>query len=270
MGVLGLGSYAFRWSCGFRDVIPQTPLGPLDLLETARRLGLGLVQFADNLPMHLRPADEIDAVARTARRTGIAIELGMAGFDRAAVEVHLDLARRLDAALLRISFDRAEAELGMDGLVARIREVLPAARAAGVRLAAENHFGFPSRLLAEVAERTGDDHFGVCLDVANSICAGEWPSETIAVLAPHAINLHLKDYEILPDPYGVGFRILGTPLGTGRIDVPAVLGALADHRRDVDVILEHWLPRRETEAATLAAETDWLTRSVSEARRHGL
>lgn len=267
---LGLGSYAFRWSCGFRDHRPASPLGPCDLIAEARALGLTVVQFADNMPLHLRDADEIAALARAAAAAGITIELGMAGFDPGLLRRYLALARDLGAGLLRIAFDAAEARAGAEALAEAVRTVLPEARAAGVVLAAENHFHIPSPTLRAVAEAVDDPSFGVCLDVANSICAGEWPETTVALLAPFAMNLHLKDYTIVPDPYGVGFRIVGTPLGEGRTDVGAILARLRSAGRAGTVILEHWLPRQQDDAATLAAERDWLARSVATARRHGL
>ncbi|MFV0333289.1 MAG: TIM barrel protein [Tropicimonas sp.] len=91
-------------------------------------------------------------------------------------------------------------------------------------------------------EAVNDPALGVCLDVANSICAGEWPEETTAMLAPSAINLHLKDYVIDPDPCGVGFRIRGVPPGTGRADIPWIPDQLAHCDADMGVIVEHWLP----------------------------
>lgn len=52
--MIGLGSFAYRWSCGFKGRIPQKPLGLLDLLERTKRAGLRLIQFADNVPLHER------------------------------------------------------------------------------------------------------------------------------------------------------------------------------------------------------------------------
>lgn len=266
--MLGLGSYAYRWSCGFRDRQPANPLGPVDIVYRAQALGLGLVQFADNIPLHERDPATIQAVVAAARETGIAIELGMGGFEGDLLRRYLALAEQLDARLIRIALDADDAALGLDDLARRIDAVLPTARSAGVQLAVENHFHFPSPRLKQIVSMVDDPTLGVCLDVANSICAGEWPLETIDLLAPHAINLHLKDYRILPDPYGVGFRILGTPLGQGVLDIPRVFAALGRHDRKVNVILEHWLPPADTDDETLKREDDWIAQSVACARNH--
>ncbi|MFN4129237.1 MAG: sugar phosphate isomerase/epimerase family protein [Paracoccaceae bacterium] len=266
--MLGLGSYSYRWSCGFRDRRPSHPLGPVDLLHRARGLDLGLVQFADNIPLHERDATTIATLRDTAAEAGIVIELGMGGFEGDLLQRYLALAEQLDARLIRIALDAGDAAIPVADLAARVMAVLPAARAAGVRLAVENHFHFPSPRLRQLVEMVDDPALGICLDVANSICAGEWPAETISLLAPFAINLHLKDYEILPDPYGVGFRIVGTPLGQGVLDIPAVFTELARHGREVNVILEHWLPHADTEQETMQREDDWIAQSVACARQH--
>jgi 3-oxoisoapionate decarboxylase len=108
---------------------------------------------------------------------------------------------------------------------------------------------------------------GICLDVANSIVTQEWPRETIGLLAPYAINLHLKDYRIVLDPYGVGFSVVGAPLGQGRMDVPAVFEALSAAGKDVNMILEHWLPIASTPEETFRLEDAWLAQSVQTARQ---
>lgn len=111
-----------------------------------------------------------------------------------------------------------------------------------------------------------DPTLGVCLDVANSICAGEWPEETVAPLAPFTINLHLKDYVITPDPYGVGFRIHGVPLGQGRAPIRWIFDQLAHCPAEMSVILEHWLPLTCGLDAASAAEGPWLDQTLAAAR----
>lgn len=266
--MLGLGSYTYRWSCGFRDRIPEHPLGPLDLLKRGEAQGLKLVQFADNMPLHLRDTGEIAELAQEAKARSIVVELGMAGLDSHMLATYLDLAAKVDAKLLRVSLDAADIKGGREEAVALLRNVVPAARAAGVRLALENHFSMRSAELRAIVEAVDEPEIGVCLDVANSICAGEWPMETVSILAPLAINLHLKDCRFQLDPYGVGFSVVGTPLGTGIVDVTAVLDAVAENGRDVNVILEHWLPWQGDAAKSLEAEDAWLKENVAEARKH--
>ena len=262
---LGLGSFTFRWSIGHKGIVPDRPMTAFDLLDVAARQGLGVVQYADNLPLHRLPRSDLDLLAGRARYAGIALEVGAQPFDVDHMARYVEIGRRLDARILRVALDGPDAARPVSELAAEFARLLPSAGDAGMRIAIENHFNFPSRRLADLAATIDDDRIGICLDVANSICAGEWPEETVAILAPRTINLHLKDYVIVPDPHGVGFAIHGCPLGQGRTDCRAVMDA-APYPGDMSVILEQWLPRGPDMDAVRGQEHAWLEQSVSYAR----
>lgn len=264
--MLGIGSYALRWHVGIRDRFPERPITAAAILDHAARLGVGLVQFADNLPLHTLSSGEIDALAAQAKDLGIVFELGMTGCDPALVRHYLDLAERLDVSLLRIAPTAEESARSDVEIAALFARLLPDCRAADVVLAVENHFHLPSPRLVEVVTGVGDEALGVCLDVANSIACQEWPKTTIDLLAPYAVNLHLKDFRIVLDPHGVGGSFVGTPLGQGSFDPAIVFDALDRHGRQVNTILEHWLPWQGDFSATQALELVWLEESVAAAK----
>ena len=254
--VPGLGSYAFRWSIGHGDRVPPRPMTAMAVLEFGVAHGARVVQFADNMNLHRLDDGALDALLTRAGDAGTALEVGLQGFDQAMVSRYIDIARRLDARILRIALDGADAEADQSVLAGALRGAVGEAKAAGARIAIENHFGYPSPLLVRLLDRVGDDALGVCLDVGNSICAGEWPEETVRLLGPRAINLHLKDYDIVPDRYGVGFRVEGVPFGTGRTDAATVLGGLAE-RPAMSMIYEHWLPWPGDFETAAAQEREW-------------
>lgn len=257
----GLGSYAFRWSIGHGDRVPPRPMTAMEVLEFGIAHRAGVVQFADNMRVHDLDDAALDALAARGRGAGVALEVGMQGFDPALLDRYLEIARRLEAGIVRVALDAGD--LGDEaGLADAFRRAGDAAAGAGARVAIENHFGFASRRLVALLEAVDHDAVGVCLDVGNSICGGEWPAETVRLLAPRAINLHLKDWDILPDPYGVGFRVQGTPFGEGRTDTAAVLAALAD-RPPMSVVYEHWLPWPGDHAAARAAEEAWTAHGLA-------
>lgn len=265
--MLGVGSYAFRWSGGIGDRHPPSPITPAEVLDKVHALGVRLVQFADNIPLHKRPADEIDALAAKTKQMGMTIELGLTGCDPAFVGTYLDLARKLDAHLLRIAPSAEESQRSDAEIVALFRALLPAAADADVVLAVENHFHLPSPRLVRVIEGVGDPRLGVCLDVANSIACQEWPRDTIALLAPYAVNLHLKDFRIAVDPHGVGCIVTGTPLGAGTMDIAGAFEALERAGRSrLNVILEHWLPWQGSFETTIPLELSWLEQTVATGR----
>jgi len=263
--MLGLGSYTFRWSVGHNGLIPPEPMTHGQMLDIAAQHGLGLVQFADNIPIERLSAKEMQNLHAKAQDLGIAIELGTQAFKPDEMQRYLGFAKLLDAKILRVALDGPDAAIPVAELARAFRDLKSRAVDAGVRIAVENHFNYPAPQLAQLMGEINDPFAGVCLDVANSICAGEWPMQTVKTLAPFAINLHLKDYDIVPDPYGVGFAIYGTPLGQGRTDCAAVLNALPKDR-DINVILEHWLPRADDMAQARADEHKWLAQSLRYAR----
>ncbi|WP_373236271.1 sugar phosphate isomerase/epimerase family protein [Cohaesibacter celericrescens] len=264
---LGLGTYMFRWSIGHKDLVPDKPLTPMDILTIADTHGFKVVQYADNMPLETLSDEALQILYKTSCDKGIALELGTESFDADEVARNIDLAGRIDAKILRIALDTKDAAKPVSELAAEFTELLPQAKENGVRLAIENHFNFPSRRLVELLDVIADDSLGVCLDVANSICAGEWPMETVGILAPFTINLHLKDYVIIPDAYGVGFRIYGCPLGTGKLDIDAVMKALQHCPGDMSVILEHWLPKTNDDlVAARAKEHEWLAAHIKAAK----
>jgi sugar phosphate isomerase/epimerase len=263
---LGIGTYAYRWGIGRGDRMPPHPLSAGDILDKAAALGVSLVQYADNLPLDRLSDAELTALAAKARRMGIGIELGMEGLVRAPLERYLDIAGILRARLIRVAPTATDAGRSNAELVTELRTVLPAFRDRQVALALENHFHLQSPRLLDLVAGVGDPLFGVCLDVANSIACGEWPMDTVQMLAPHALNLHLKDYRIAIDPYGVGLSFTGAPLGQGLTDIEAVFAALAAAGRQVNVILEHWLPMGQDMAETLRREDEWLAHGLATVR----
>lgn len=265
---LGLGSYAFRWNIGIGSFRPPAPMTPMDILDAAQALGVDLVQYADNIPLDARDSGEIEELGAEARERGIAIELGTQSFDEEMIRRYLALCDELDAHLLRIAFDAGDAVVPVADLAARFAPLLDIAEGQGVRLAIENHFNYPSDRLVELLETVARPSLGICLDVANSICAREWPEATVEMLAPFAVNLHLKDYVIRPDPNGVGFHVVGVPLGCGLTDIDWVLDQLSHCPDGTGVIVEHWLPMQDSPEATLAAEHVWLEKTIATARRH--
>ncbi len=263
---IGLGSYAYRWSIGIHDHRPPEPLTPLDLLHKASELGVGVVQYADNMPLHRVSAADLQELALESKRIDIDIELGAQGLNGDLLATYVDLAETLGSRLIRLSLDAEDATKPLDRIERELSSVLARCQAQGVSLAIENHFHFPSPKLVAILQQIDHPSLGICLDVANSIAVQEWPQETIELLAPFAQNLHLKDYRIQLDPYGVGFRVTGTPLGQGQLDIGMVFDALEASGRDVNVILEHWMPQGATGVETRRMEDDWIAQSVHAAR----
>ena len=263
---LGLGSYAFRWSIGIHDQYPDKPLTPFDLLDIAHEYGLEVMQYADNMPLEKLDRDELQDLASKAVEYGIDLEVGTQCFNAGQIAQYLEICDIIHSKILRVALDAEDALKPVGELADELAPLVQQAKSFGVRIAIENHFNYPSPRMVELLKSVNDPALGVCLDVANSICANEWPEETIAMLAPYTINLHLKDYVIEPDKYGVGFYIHGVPLGMGRANIPWILEQLAYCEKDMSVILEHWLPLNGSLENAMKLERPWLEKTIMAGR----
>ena len=77
---LGLGSYSYRWSIGHKDRVPSKPLNCLELLDITSKLGLGVLQIADNMPVHNIAPQTLYYLSKSANNRGIDLEIGLQSF----------------------------------------------------------------------------------------------------------------------------------------------------------------------------------------------
>ncbi|WKL30090.1 hypothetical protein Q1M65_24475 [Sinorhizobium meliloti] len=153
---LGLGSYAFRWSIGIKDLQPVRPMTAVEVLEIAHAHGLSVVQYADNLPLdRLTPAQQL-ALRERADSYGMALELGTQSFDAEELGRYIPIGERIGSGILRVALDAADAQIPVHELAAQIREILPDGKRSGLRFAIENHFNYPSPRMVELLEAVAD------------------------------------------------------------------------------------------------------------------
>lgn len=259
---LGLSSHALTWSVGTEDHRPKNPITPHQLLEYAANLGIHVVQFADNLPLHERDNSEISLLANASAKMGIQIELGIRGLYPDHVRRYIKLAEQMSARILRVVIDTETYKPSEEEVAAILADLQKDLMTAEITLALENHDRFPSKILVRLVEGQKNATVGICLDTANSVGALEAPEATISRLAPYAVNLHLKDIDIFRGYNNMGFVIEGCPLGQGRIDIPWVLGMVGD----CTAIIELWPPMQKDLICTIALEQRWLAESVTYAR----
>lgn len=261
---VGLSSYTFPWAVGVPGWPPVRPLQPLELLERAVALGVGVVQFADNLPLHELDEQELSSVEAFAGEHGMQIELGTRGIGEQLTR-YADLAVRLGSPFVRVVIDLGGDEPTVPEAIARLSRFEDAYRTRGLRLAIENHDRFTSRQLLDIVDALGD-WTAICLDTVNSLGALEPPELVLAALGPRAINLHLKDFTIQRHRHALGFEVVGTPLGGGRLDLPRLLAAVEGWGHVQSAILELWTPLEESLELTIAKERSWAVASLSHLR----
>jgi sugar phosphate isomerase/epimerase len=270
---LGIGSYTFSWAVGVPGHPPDQPVSAQDLLDMAGEIGVGVVQIADNLPLHRLSPAEIASLADRASADGIEVEVGTRGIAHEHLHTYLDLAVGLGSPILRVVVDTATHQPTPDEIVKTTKAFLPALDGAGVTLAIENHDRFPSATLTEILERIDNERVGICLDTVNSFGALEGPEAVVEALGPWTVNLHVKDFAVQRVGHHMGFTIEGRPAGQGQLDVPWLLQKLPamagrDNRRPISAaILELWTPPQETLEETIAKEKAWAAESIEYLRQ---
>jgi sugar phosphate isomerase/epimerase len=259
---LGIGSYTYAWAVGVPGHPPARPLTARGLLDRADELGVRVVQYCDNLPLTALPARELEDLLGAAAARGVALETGTRGLDPTEIERQLAVARRIGAPFVRLVVDGPDDHPTPEQAVARLAPLVPRFAQAGVKLAIENHDRFPTQALLEIVERLSPMHVGICLDTVNSFAALEGPEVVVERLAPHALNLHVKDFTIRRVNGQMGFSVEGTPAGQGRLPLPWLLERVAAAGRDVNAILELWTPRQAGLEETIALEAEWARSSI--------
>ncbi len=260
---LGISSYTYVWAVGVPGYpAPPQPLTALALLEKARGLGVHVVQIADNLPLDRLSNQELDELIQTARRGGIALEVGTSGTSEEHLRRYLDLAVRLGSPLLRVVLDTDDDHPSPDEAVERLRSLLPHFERAGVCLAIENHDRFSAVTLADMLQQLKSPSVGICLDTANSLGCGEGLDTLLRVLGRWVVNLHVKDFQVTRLPHKKGFLVEGCAAGQGQLDIPRLLADLRGMDRDPNVILELWPSPESTVEKSIAKEVAWATESI--------
>ena len=256
----GLSSYTYTWSVGVPGNMPENPLSAFDLVSLTADLGLSVLQMADNMPLHLFSAEERQKLKEWALQKGVAIETGIKRLDNKTLETYLPLASFFDSPFLRIVIDDADYKPGIPEIKSIIRNALPELYRRNIRLAIENHDRLTCRQFMEIVEGTDPDRVGICLDTVNSLGAGEGLETVIGWLAPHAINFHVKEFNIRRADHKMGFVVEGAILGEGMLPLEDILSKLGKNCNTT--ILEQWTPFAENLSETIKKEKQWAEKSA--------
>lgn len=260
---LGIASWAVPWSIGVPGYpSPPEPLTPAGLVELAARQGVTVLQIADNMPLHGFSRRELSALRALAESHGITLQTGTRTLIPEQLLRYLDISRQLGATVVRTVSHAVANMPSIAEMRKAIEPILPDFERAGVALALENNEAHRAADFAWIVQQFSSPALGICLDTANSLGGLETTGYVVETLAPFTIVLHAKDFDIKRIDTRMGFQVVGTPAGSGRVHFDFVLDTLAKHRRDPSVILEHWPPYTGTIEETVAREREWLEKSI--------
>lgn len=259
---IGISSWTYAWSLGVAGYSsPAEPMDAFALLERARDLRVQVLQIADNLPLQRLREDAVSELARRAKAWGIALEAGTRGVRPETLLPFLDLAKRLDARLVRTLLHDGDDRPSLAEAERCLRAALPRLRALGLTLAVENHDLYPAEALGGLVERLADPAVGVCLDPVNNLAQGESTHDVFRALGERTVNFHCKDYTIRRKASNLGFDVEGCATGDGLLNVPLCRERLKG--RDLSYVIELWTPWQGDIEATCRLERDWAERSVA-------
>ncbi len=259
---IGIGSYALFWE--WHDH-PQ-PMTIDAMLDRAAELGCSVFEICDDDRIESYSAAALTALRDRAHQLSLRLQLGTRGIDPARLDRYIRIAEALDARVLRSMVLRADAALGVEHVVATLRQSTDRLRAAGVQLALETYEQVPTAMLVAAVEAIGSAQVGICLDPANCIAALERPADVIDAAARHAVDLHVKDFAFARQEGWVGFTLTGARMGDGQLDLAHELRAVYADGRSPAAIVEHWLPWQGDSATTVALERSWTESTLTALR----
>ncbi len=262
---LGLDSYTTR----------NSGLDPVGVLNLASELGLEGVLF-ELSPFNSFEDKELEKIRKTAEDKGLYIGLGMgsifhfhpmaekgrellaaAGYDISVsdaqiVVYHLEIAKKLCSSLLRcvggnlLSRDEGYDMTSLaDQAVSILKESCKTAEDMGMKIAMENHADFTVRQLASILARVNSPAFGFTVDCANLAFDLDDPIRLAKIMAPYALAIHYKNYQIIRTKNGIALQNCSLP--QGEIDIISIAKILYEHNPDINISIEihsQWAPFR--------------------------
>jgi sugar phosphate isomerase/epimerase len=130
-------------------------------------------------------------------------------------------------AAFRKFFDQAKQSLALARPIVEKHEL---------RMAVENHKDLQAPDLLDLVKKLDSPQIGICIDTGNNLALLETPLETVKVLAPHAFTTHIKDMGV--EEYADGFLIAEVPLGTGFLDLGAIVSTVRRVHPEIRLNLE--------------------------------
>lgn len=265
---LGISSWTYGWSTGIRGYPVKNPFTPLDIVGKAKDLGVNLIQYADNMPLHKFSDKQLQELKQHIDESAIEIELGTKGISPENLMIYLKLCKQFNSTILRTLTDTAEKKPSENEIICQLRDFAPELERAGVCLAIENHDRFTASTYANIIEKVGSKYVRICLDSVNSFGIMENPDIVFKTLLPYTVNLHVKDFMIQRFPYGFGFTVEGRSTGKGMLNVPMFLEMARNSGHDMNIIIEQWVPPEENIQDTVKKEQEWAKECVRYLRNY--
>ena len=163
------------------------------IAEEAKRVGIEVIAYTVGASLYQESEEESDAeVKKLCDKVDVAHALG------ASIMRH-DVCYKLGARGNSRSFD-----LMLPTIVKNTRRITEYAERLGIRTCTENHgyIAQDSDRVERLFNAVNHDNYGLLVDVGNFICADESPVHAVSRVAPYAIHVHAKDFDVGPTSEG--------------------------------------------------------------------
>ena len=228
---------------------------------------------AETVSIRLPTESEGQELRSIAVEVGIELEFRTGGTDVEELSDNIRLAHRLGASFLRTlvsgryHYKNAENQRQvLESAAIGLKAVIPVLDELGMMLGIENHADMKSLELIELIERVDSDRVRVLLDLCNSVVVFEDPRDTIEMLSPYTVALHVKDI-VIGSRHFVDFCHLGVPLGEGIIDFDHAMQQLQANSPNARFVIEAGHPPLPDLEESLREEVEMLEKSVAFAKR---
>lgn len=255
--ILGLSSFAFGWSIGVGENSPTRPMTENELVGATASNGLHCLQMGDNLPLHTFSKERMLALKAILEKSNIRLEVGARKLTAEHFQRYIELAAFFNSPLIRFVIDGDDYQPDLITVTSLLKSFVPELEKRKITLGIENHDRFRAKDLADMMKTVNNKHVGICLDCVNSMGAGEGLAYVVDILAPHTVNLHIKDFKVERLWHKMGFTITGTPAGEGLSDIPKILAKLKTFHRCESAVLEQWVPLEGDIELACKKEKEW-------------
>ncbi len=173
------------------------------LLDRVAAMGLVALQININGPglraLTGTTTTHFQHVAQRARDLGLTLEVASCGSEPSKLLLVLELARQLDAVVVRTTIGQPGSEAVIARAAADLRQVSADYEGAGIGLAVENHEDLTATQVVDLLQRVDSSAVGAVYDSGNSIPFYSDPVEEARLLAPWALTTHIKDHILVRD-----------------------------------------------------------------------
>jgi sugar phosphate isomerase/epimerase len=206
-----------------------------ELFEEGIRMGLDGFHLDDGVLETLDPS-YLKEVGATAREMGLYLEYNFSmDLGGMGIGIQHDLkeaiatADALGSDVVKVSMDlvrprplaaskfHPRVKEQMVSFATQLKAAAPAAEAAGIKIAVENHCDSFSEEILWLLDLVDHPAVGACIDTVNALMVMENPMQAIVNLAPRAFTNHFRDDRIELQRYG--FKLTGAAVGEGDIDM---------------------------------------------------